>query len=1120
MQIDNPYMPFLKTAYFRILLVALSMAAGTWLWARLVQPGTYEGKTFTDSERAALEAERNPVLDPETAHVPYQEVDYSEANPSWHPKGEAPILSELVSEGVLPPVEERVPQEPLVLSGPDGIGNYGGNWADAVTWDTEVWDRINKHTAGITMVRWSPNGYPIVPHIAKSWDTSEDLRVWTFHLRKGMKWSDGHPFTADDMVYWYEWEMKYFDEIGDPLDPHTVMGIRVLRSGKETGRLEKIDDYTVQLVFPHPNPFLLETLASTTLQGLFAPQHYLEQFHPKLGDQALIAKLMEERGLSTPTQVYREVRRPDNPEQPRHNAWIYRRYSSSAPQGFVRNPYYWAVDPEGNQLPYIDRITLEVATPDLFALKTAAGGFPAVFETENLRLSNYGLYMASRESGNLDVLHYNSGQRSLWTIAVNLTLNDLDGDTTATQKAKLLNNRDFRYALSYAINRQAIIDAEFLGMGEPAQADPGPSSPFHNERLYRNVVEYDPDTANALLDSIGLTQRDRDGYRTLPDGSPMVWYIPFRSNVLPGPFQFVIDDWAAIGIRAISRQVSDGLILATRQAASYEFLINPNYVDYIPVWDSAAFVPFNGWHAHHAPTWGEWYENKFKSIDPNSRAPTSGPPPGHYMNDVFDLYEQAIVAPTREAGIARFHDILDIAADELWNISIGSPPPSIAVVRNDFKNVPRNGIRGNLFHTPLNLGAETFYFEQTNESPGAIAQLKHDLAIGDTLPIIQKASVSAEGSGYGATVSALIRFLFIALIILSIVMAGWRHPYIGRRIILFIPMLFIISVATFTIIQIPPGDIIETRLLSLEETGSSVDQQEIDRIRAQFHLDESMTSRYFRWVGLHWFTTFSSDDRGLIQGDLGISLTDPRRPQAVNDLVGDRILFTVLLSLGTIFFTWALALPIGIYSAVKQYSLADYGLTFLGFIGMSIPGFLLALLIMYWGGKFFDMDLTGLFSPEYKADPDWSWGKVGDLMMHIWVPVIVLGVQGTASMIRIMRGNLLDELKKPYVTTARAKGVRPFKLILKYPVRVALNPFISTIGNLFPELISGGAIVAVVLGLPTVGPLLLDALLNEDIYLAGSMLVVLSLLGILGTLVSDLLLMWLDPRIRMERTGR
>ena len=207
----------------------------------------------------ALEESRNPRLDPDTAHQTFLEVDYTDGrSASWYPKGEAPVLGELVAEGTLPPVEERVGEEPLVLQGPDGIGNYGGNWSDAVTWDSEVWDRISKHTAAVTMVRWSPSGYPIIPNVAKTWESSDDLRVWTFHLRKGMKWSDGHPFTADDFVYWFEWEMHYFRNIGDPLDPQTKMGERVLHSGQSIGRLEKVDDHTIQLIFPNPNPFILE----------------------------------------------------------------------------------------------------------------------------------------------------------------------------------------------------------------------------------------------------------------------------------------------------------------------------------------------------------------------------------------------------------------------------------------------------------------------------------------------------------------------------------------------------------------------------------------------------------------------------------------------------------------------------------------------------------------------------------------------------------------------------------------------------------------------------------------------------------------------------------------------
>jgi ABC-type dipeptide/oligopeptide/nickel transport system permease component len=236
----------------------------------------------------------------------------------------------------------------------------------------------------------------------------------------------------------------------------------------------------------------------------------------------------------------------------------------------------------------------------------------------------------------------------------------------------------------------------------------------------------------------------------------------------------------------------------------------------------------------------------------------------------------------------------------------------------------------------------------------------------------------------------------------------------------------------------------------------------------------------------------------------------------VNDLVGDRILLTLALTLGTLIFTWISALAIGIYSATRQYTLWDHFFSFLAFIGMCVPNFLLALLLVYAGDKWFDVTVTGLFSPEFASVKAWSAPKVVDLLKHLWLPVVVLGIGGTAGMMRIMRGNLLDELRKPYVTTARAKGLRPFRLLMKYPVRIALNPFISGIGALFPQLVSGGAIVSIVLALPTVGPLQLSSLLNQDMYLAGSMLMILSLLAVVGTLVSDLLLLWLDPRIRME----
>jgi ABC-type dipeptide/oligopeptide/nickel transport system permease component len=332
-----------------------------------------------------------------------------------------------------------------------------------------------------------------------------------------------------------------------------------------------------------------------------------------------------------------------------------------------------------------------------------------------------------------------------------------------------------------------------------------------------------------------------------------------------------------------------------------------------------------------------------------------------------------------------------------------------------------------------------------------------------------------------------------------------------------VPTLLLISVIAFVIIQLPPGDFLSTRIMELTMSGDEADMQQIEELREMFHLSQPKVLQYARWLGLRWFGTFDEMDKGLLQGHLGRSMDTL---QLVNNVVGDRILLTILISIGTILLTWAMAIPIGIYSAVRQYSIGDYLFTFLGFIGMCVPSFLLALLLMFFSAEVLGVPISGLFSSQYGAQLEWDWPKVVDLSRHIWVPIVVLGVGGTAAMIRVMRANLLDELKKPYVTTARAKGVRPMKLLLKYPVRIAINPFISGIGGLFPQLVSGGAIVAMVLSLPTVAPLMLDALMAEDMYLAGSMLMVLSLLGVLGTLVSDLLLLWLDPRIRMQGGSR
>ena len=1025
-----------------------------------------------------------------------REVDYAEGTSgAWYPKGESPILAELVQEGKLPSVEERVGPEPVVIEGVDGIGKYGGTW-NMVTNALGTLTTIENWMAGSCMVRWSPMGYPIVPHVAKHWGVTPDKKEWTFYLRKGMKWSDGHPFTADDILYWWENEVK--DEIiGFP----TWMMLK----GKK-GDIVKIDSHTVKFKFPTPHALLLERLAPRHGREFFSPRHYLKPYHPLHGDSDLIEGMMRVNKLTHKKALYITLKQSNNSEHPRIWPWIYRTYKANPPQTFVRNPYYWAVDTEGNQLPYVDRFMVDVKTERLVPIAASTGAI--TLQAFNIYFYHYTLFMSQRDAGNYDVYHWYKSGSSDWTLYPNLN-RYIDPNAPKTRnKWQLLNDKRFRQALSLAIDRQQIIDAVFNGYGEPSQNSPGKESPFYHEKLKNSYTEYNPDRADELLDEIGLTGRDSEGFRTFKDGTRMTWYLSMIPNFSEGPSSFVANDWKRVGINTIEKVRSYNLHLAELPARKLDFQIWGNAGMYHPLVALDHFAP----GGIEAAGYFLWYRSGGLYGDPESKKPGRIEPlPNHPLRRSMELLDSAYSAITLEEQVQIYNEIQDIAAENVWNINITTPSPWIAIVKKDFKNVPRKAIYGGLYSTPSSGGFETFYFENQKDSPGAVAQIKGEMTEISPSPYSTE-RINTESSS-GKNLERLIRLLFTGCLVVGLVLVGVKHPYVGRRFLIMVPTLLIISVIAFTIIQLPPGNFVDLKILQAKLTDDHKAMAEAQQLREIFPIDKPIVTQYAHWLGLPWFLSFKPADQGLLQGHMGFSM---QNRQPINTVVGDRILLTFLISLGSVLFTWAVALPIGIYSAVRQYSVGDYLFTLLGFIGMCVPSFLLAILIMYWSNLYFGISMSGLFSPEFATQPEWTWGKVVDLMQHIWMPVIVLGVTGTASMIRVMRGNLLDELKKPYVITAMAKGVRPFKLLLKYPVRIALNPFISGIGTLFPQLVSGGAIVAMVLSLPTVGPMMLEALMTEDMYLAGSMLMVLSLLGVFGTLVSDLLLMWLDPRIRME----
>ena len=322
--------------------------------------------------------------------------------------------------------------------------------------------------------------------------------------------------------------------------------------------------------------------------------------------------------------------------------------------------------------------------------------------------------------------------------------------------------------------------------------------------------------------------------------------------------------------------------------------------------------------------------------------------------------------------------------------------------------------------------------------------------------------------------------------------------YVLRRILIIIPTLIVITMISFIIIELPPGDYLTQYVATLKAQGDMVSEQQVARLEERYGLDQPIYVRYWKWI---W---------GVLHGDFGYSM-EWQAP--VSELIGERLALTFVVSLSTLIFSWMISFPVGVLSATRQYSVFDYAATFFGFLGLGIPNFLLALVLMYVSFAYFGASVGGLFSDEYVSAP-WSVARVVDMLKHLWIPLIVLGTSGTARLIRIMRANLLDELHKPYVRTARAKGLKERKVIWKYPVRVALNPFISTVGWTLPTLVSGTTITAIVLSLPTTGPLLVRALTSQDMYMAGSFLLMLSTLTVIGTLLSDILLAWADPRIR------
>ena len=1052
-----------------------------------------EATEWNEAKVAEVDAWRDLTPEPGTPDSSHVPVDYplTPEEPAY-PQGESPILAELVEDGLLPPLEERVGREPAVMTGPDGTGVYGGDWLRVqVGSSPSFWDTM----ASPSLLRGNYLGTDYIPHLAKDYEVSEDKTEYTFYLREGVRWSDGEPLTADDFLYWWEYQNRDGD------------GYFAFEVGGQMGRLEKVDDYTIRFRFPLPHPTFL-VYAAKNQDAFVLPEHYLRPYDPDTGDEAKIAELMEISGAINRKSLFDQLLSLRNPELPRLTPWVPRSYRSNAPYIHVRNPYFWAVDEAGNQLPYMDRVVWNQKEQDYLPLTASQGG--VTFQYRKLERDSYSILMAGREQNDYTVYHWLPQNANKFTLFINQDRRAPEGDAEAAAKRDLLRDKRFRQALSLAIDRQKIIDSEYDGLVEPAQIVPVEDSPFYSEALKTAFIEHDPERARELLDAAGLTERDGEGYRTVPGVDRLTFFINVNGEQAGWePMSLVIQDWASVGVRAKLRIRSPALYGQERNLSNFDFGFQHASAGN-PLFDPRFYIP-NKESSQIGPAYGLWYQEGGPfGLEPESDR-AKAPPEGSDLRKAMELMAAAQVEPELEEQVRLVKEVFALAAENIWTISISNLAPEVAVGRNDLRNVPKVAIGSYLFNTPSNVGPEMFYLENARTGPRTAAQIRSELA---NPPESRFGAVAAEGGDLESGGSIAAGPLILLLMLVGMILVGIRKPFVLRRLLIMIPTLIIISLAIFTIIQLPPGSFIETKILVLEQEGDQAAIEQIEELRESFWLDEPWIERYARWSGLYWFTSFESKDTGLLQGDFGRSMETLTN---VNKMINERLLLTMAISAGTILFTWVVAFPIGVLSAVRQYSVADYTFTVIGFLGMSIPNFLLALLLSYWGSTFFNADLTGLFSAEYIGQEHWSWGKFLDLLAHIWIPIVVLGTSGTLGMIRVVRNNLLDELKKPYVVTARAKGVRPGKLLFKYPVRMALNPFISGIGGIFPALVSGGAIVAIVLSLPTVGPLLLSSLMAEDFYMAGSLLMLLSLLSILGVLFSDILLMALDPRIRMEK---
>ncbi|MEM1099073.1 MAG: ABC transporter substrate-binding protein, partial [Planctomycetota bacterium] len=778
--------------------------------------------------------------------------------PSLH---EPPLLAPLVEAGTLPPLPDRLPDRPLVLVGVDGAeaGRYGGTWLRLANAEGDV-GVIGNRLSLTTPLRWSPRGEPVVPHFAQRVEASDDRREFIIHLRPGHRWSDGTPMTSADVMYWWERELND-PQLGGGSVPTWLMHVG------RSATLEAPDAATLVVRFEHPNGLFVQKLASLLAFEMFAsPRHYLEPFHPTHGDAELIERTLEATGQPSASSLYRSLKQWRNPEHPRLWPWVYIGDGGSAPHVFARNPYYFAVDAQGRQLPYIDRVQFDIQSGELIPLAATNG--QASMQARHLRFDKFTDLMSRQASGGYRVHQWMDGSGSAWLINPNLNRANPDDDPHVAAKAELLRNADFRRALSLAIDRERIAEAQYGGKTTPSQIAPPADSPFFDADAAEAYTAYDPVQAERLLDGLGLKRDGEHGMRRSADGQPLTFFLDFSPFTGPGPMQFVVDDWMAVGVRTIPRSRARSIFMLSRGGGTADFLAWTGESDVLPLLYPRNFVPHEG-RSFWAGQWGRWFE--FGGLQDSDAAVARGgvaPPEGGDVLRAMRLYQDALEATDPYEQAELFKRVARLAAENVWTINLTTSPPQLVVVDEDIRNVPRHAISGNVFGSPGHAGIETYYFASAENSRGAVEEARR--ALGAHVVIYTAATTEA---GDLRSPSVLVRETSRVVVwlvrgvgigaVLGLLLLAAKFPFVGKRLLIMVPTLAILSVVIFVIIQAPPGDYLTAQLIQLEASGDPTAERQIEELKELHHFDDSLIERYLRWIGLTWFVTFDAQDTGL-----------------------------------------------------------------------------------------------------------------------------------------------------------------------------------------------------------------------------------------------------------------